>query len=291
MSKNTREDEYWDEIITPKKSWFDLGLKELWRYRDLIVLFVRRDFIAIYKQTILGPLWHFIQPLMTTVVFTIVFGNIANIATAKDEANAVPHFLFYMCGITIWNYFAQSLTKTSNTFVENSAIFGKVYFPRLAVPFANVISGLIAFTIQMLMFTGFYLYFFAMGANLKPNLYLLLIPYLVLLMAVLGLGLGIIISSMTTKYQDLRHLITFGVQLFMYASPVIYPLEVLSEKWRFYMSLNPVAPIIEGFRYAFLGNNDFTIDMLIYSTIVTIIIFLLGTALFHRVEKTFMDTV
>lgn len=282
-------DAEWTEVISPKKSWFDLGLGELWRYRDLVLLFVRRDFVSIYKQTILGPLWHIIQPLMTTLVFMIVFGQIANLST-----DGQPQFLFYMAGVAIWNYFATCLNKTSNTFVTNAAIFGKVYFPRLTVPVSVVISALLSFFIQILLFLGFYfffLFFTESGNSLQPNIWLLAIPYFILIMAVLGLGMGIIISSLTTKYRDLTQLVSFGVQLFMYASPVIYPLSALSKKWQFYVSLNPVAPVIEGFKYAFFGTGSFTIGMLVYATLITFLVFIIGVALFHRVEKTFMDTV
>ncbi|GAB4397538.1 MAG: ABC transporter permease [Microscillaceae bacterium] len=279
-------EEDWTEIISPKKSWFDLRLGELWRYRDLIGLFVRRDFVSIYKQTILGPLWHIIQPLMTTLVFTIVFGRIAGIST-----DGQPQFLFYMAGVTIWTYFATCLSKTSNVFTTNADIFGKVYFPRMTIPVATVISALIAFGIQMVLFLIFFGYYLIMGMSMQANIWLLAIPYFVFLMAVLGLGLGIIISSLTTKYKDLVHLVTFGVQLFMYATPVIYPMSALSETAQFYLSFNPIAPVMEGFRYAFFGAGAFTATMLLYSSLVTLAMFLIGLALFHRVEKTFMDTV
>lgn len=285
MSQKAAEDQ-WSEIITPKKSWFDLRLSELWQYRDLIVLFVRRDFVAVYKQTILGPLWHIIQPLFTTLVFTLVFGRIAQIST-----DGQPAFLFYMCGVTIWNYFAGNLTKTSNTFVANQAVFGKVYFPRLTVPVSNVISGLFSFVIQFILFLGFYFVFYLRGANITPNIWILAIPLFVCIMAVLSLGLGIIISSLTTKYRDLTMLIGFGVQLFMYASPVIYPISSLSPDLQFYMQFNPVAPILEGFKYAFFGKGVVSYASLGYSCVLAFTIFFVGVALFHKVEKTFMDTV
>lgn len=283
---NIEEQEDWTEIISPQKSWFDLRLDELWRYRDLIVLFVRRDFVAIYKQTILGPLWHIIQPLMTSLVFLIVFGKIAQLSTDGN-----PQFLFYLAGNTIWTYFATSFTKNATTFTDNSAIFGKVYFPRLTVPVANVISGLMAFAIQFTVFLVFYLIAFSNGTDLKPNLLLLAIPYFLFLMAILGLSLGIIISSLTTKYKDLSFLVTFGVQLLMYATPVIYPLSTISEDYQWIMVLNPLTSILEGFKYAFFGNGTFTWQMLAYSSGFAFAVFLAGVALFHRVEKTFMDTV
>jgi lipopolysaccharide transport system permease protein len=295
MEANTNNqivEEQWTEIISSKKSWFDLKLDELWRYRDLIVLFVRRDFVAVYKQTVLGPLWHIVQPLLTTLMFTFIFGGIANIKTSSMPEGAPPHFLFFMCGVTIWNYFASCLTKTSNTFSQNADMFGKVYFPRLVVPVSNVISALLGFGIQFVMFVGFYfLYVFFNGMPFHLNMWVLAIPLFVVLMAVLGLGLGIIVSSMTTKYKDLTFLVGFGVQLYMYASPVIYPLEILSEKWQFYLSLNPIAPILEGFKYAFFGKGTFEVWMLGYSFFITIFIFLTGVMMFHKVEKTFMDTV
>lgn len=265
---------------------FDLRLGELWEYRDLVMLFVWRDFVAIYKQTILGPLWHLIQPLLTTIVFTVIFGNLAKLPT-----DGQPPFLFYLCGVTIWNYFSQCLGKTSNTFVGNAAIFGKVYFPRMTVPVANVISGLLSFGIQFALFLAVYIYFFARGSDLHPNLWLLGIPVFVLIMAILSLGVGIIISSLTTKYRDLTFLVSFGVQLFMYATPVIYPLSSIPPKYQWLMNLNPVAPLVEGFRYAFMGTGTFSAGTLLYSAIFSLVIFIVGLALFHRVEKTFMDTV
>jgi lipopolysaccharide transport system permease protein len=283
----TPEQEQWTQIITPKKSWFDLNLNELWRYRDLIMLFVRRDFVSIYKQTILGPLWHIIQPLMTTFVFYFVFNRIANLPT--DDT---PPILFYLSGVIVWSYFADCLNKTSTTFIDNASIFGKVYFPRLTVPVSKVIVGLLTFGVQFGMFLLFYFYFLIQGQISLPNLYVLVIPYLLFLMALLGLGLGIIVSSMTTKYRDLRFLVGFGVQLAMYATPVIYPLSAIkNETIRYYLSLNPVAPVIEGFRYAMIGKGSFDLSLLGYATVVTIVIFLFGVAFFHRVEKTFMDTV
>lgn len=286
--ESIEKDEDWTEVISPKKSWFDLNLSELWRYRDLVMLFVWRDFVSVYKQTILGPLWHIIQPLFTTLTFTIIFGTVARLPTDN-----VPPFLFYMCSVTIWNYFASCLTKTSNTFIGNAQIFGKVYFPRLTVPVSTVISGLLSLGIQLGLFLGFYFSYLIAGEKLNFNLWLLAIPYLVLLMSVLGLGLGIIISSLTTKYRDLAQLVSFGVQLLMYGSAIIYPLSILKEGgWgRLILGYNPIVPIVEGFRYAFFGVGTFDMWMLGYSTLFTLIIFVFGVALFHRVEKSFMDTV
>lgn len=286
-TKNEKITENWTEEITPKNKWFDIRLGELWRYRDLVGLFVYRDFVAIYKQTILGPLWHIIQPLFTTLIFSIVFGNIAQINT-----DGVPHFLFYLCSITIWNYFANSLNSTSNVFVTNASVFGKVYFPRLTVPVANVISGFMAFSIQFLLFLGVYIFFLASGNdNLSPSWWIALVPVFAFNMALLGLGLGIIVSSLTTKYRDLTYAVGFGVQLLMYISGVIHPLSYIAEDKRFFILLNPIFTVIEGFRFAFFGKGVFEPSMLLYSLGVSSVIFIIGVALFHKVEKNFMDTV
>jgi lipopolysaccharide transport system permease protein len=282
-----QEENQWSEEITPKNKWFDIRLNELWKYKDLIGLFVYRDFVSVYKQTILGPLWHIIQPLFTTLVFSIVFGNIAQINT-----DGIPHFLFYLCSITIWNYFSNSINSTSNVFVTNASVFGKVYFPRLTVPVANVISGFMAFGIQFLLFLGVYLYFLLSGnESVSPNLWVLAVPLFAFNMALLGLGFGIIVSSLTTKYRDLTYAVGFGVQLMMYVSGVIHPLSYISEEKRFWMMLNPISTVIEGFRYAFFGKGVFEASMLFYSLGVSIIVFIIGVALFHKVEKGFMDTV
>ncbi|HAI75429.1 MAG TPA: ABC transporter permease [Microscillaceae bacterium] len=278
--------EEWTEIITPRTAWFDLRLQELWQYRDLIILFVKRDFVTVYKQTILGPLWHLIQPVMTTLVFTVVFANIAQIPT-----DGQPAFLFYLCGTTLWGYFAQCFTRTSSTFLANAGIFGKVYFPRMTVPVSVVISSLFSLGVQMLLFTVVYVLFWLNGTPLRPSWWLLCVPFLVIQMAVLGLSLGIIVSSLTTKYRDLTFLIGFGVQLLMYASPVIYPLSIISPKYQFILSLNPVTPILEVFRFAFFGTGTFNAAVLSWSFGLTFFLFLIGLALFHRVEKTFMDTI
>ncbi|WP_295388957.1 ABC transporter permease [uncultured Thiodictyon sp.] len=276
----------WTQIIQPRDRLFDLKLRELWHYRDLIVLFVRRDFVSQYKQTILGPAWHLIQPLLTTIVFTIVFGKIAQLPT-----DGVPPFLFYMAGTVMWGYFSGVLTGTSGTFTGNAHIFGKIYFPRLAVPLAGLLSKLIAFGIQFLFFLGFLAYFMLTGANVSPNAWALLTPLLLLMMACLGLGLGVIVSSLTTRYRDLTIVVGFGVQLLMYATPVIYPLSALPESYRLWMLLNPIAPIMEIFRYAYLGAGDVSLGLLAYSIVVTALILWIGVVLFNRVERTFMDTV
>ncbi len=279
-------DEDWTQVIEPHKHLFDLRLAELWRYRDLIHLFVHRDFVAQYKQTILGPAWHFIQPLLTTIMFTIVFGAIAQIPT-----DGLPPFLFYMAGTVIWAYFAAVLTETANTFTANAHIFGKVYFPRLAVPVSVLISRLIGFAIQFTFLLGFIAWFAWRGSDLSPNAWILATPLLLLLMAALGLGCGIIVASLTTRYRDLKVLIGFGVQLWMYASPIIYPLSALPEHWRFWAALNPVAPIVETFRYAYLGAGTVNPVWLACSAVIIGLILFCGILLFNRVERTFMDTV
>ena len=279
-------EEKWTTIIKPKTKLLDLNLKELWQYKDLIVMFVKRDFKTMYKQTILGPLWIIINPMLTTVMFTVVFGGIANIST-----DGMPQFVFYMAGNTIWSYFATCLTKTSNTFINNSAVFGKVYFPRLVTPISTVISGLINFGVQFAMFIGFVAFYAITGDAVQPNMYILLTPFLLIMIAMLALGFGIIISSLTTKYRDLAVLVTFGVQLWMYATPVVYPISQIPLKWRNLMLLNPVAPIVETFRYAFLGSGSIPWLYLSISVITTLIVLFVGIVLFNKVQKTFMDTI
>ena len=282
----TKQDENWDLVLEPPRGWFALHLRDLWKYRDLAGLFVRRDFVATYKQTILGPLWHIIQPLLTTLMFTVVFGRIAGLPTDN-----VPQFVFYMAGTTVWNYFAQCLTRTSNTFIANAGIFGKVYFPRMVVPVSVVASQLIAFAIQFIFFLSVYALFWARGAPIQPNWAVALLPVLLLLMAGMGLGFGVIISSLTTKYRDLQVLVAFGVQLRMYATPVIYPLSTMSAKYRWLIVANPMSAVVETFRYAFFGTGTFSWVYLGYSAGFTVVLLLAGMALFNRVERTFMDTV
>lgn len=284
--EHAQPNDEWTLIIRPKSGWLDLQLADLWRYRDLVMMFVRRDFFSLYKQTILGPLWFVIQPLLTTLTFTIVFGNIAQLST-----DGLPKVLFYLSGVTAWNYFSECMLKTSETFNQNSAIFGKVFFPRLAVPLSVVVSNLIKFGIQLGLFLGFYFYFLAGDANIRPNSALLLLPVLLLMMAALGLGTGIIVSSLTTRYRDLRFLVQFGTQLLMYTTPVIFPLSKIPEQYRWIVAANPMSPIIETFRYGFLGAGTFSWELLGYSAIVTTVILALGAVLFNHVEKTFMDTV
>lgn len=279
--------EPWDLIIEPKEKLFQLNLSEVWKYRDLIFLFVKRDFVAQYKQTILGPLWHVIQPVFTTLVFLLIFGKIANIPT-----DGITPVLFFMSGITIWNYFSSCLTATSTTFVANAGIFGKVYFPRLVIPLSTVISNMIKFGIQFLLLMVVMGWYAFKGNSYSISSAILLIPLLVLLMALLGLGLGIIISSLTTKYRDFTILIGFAVQLLMYATPVAYPLSFLKDKsYASWIEWNPLSPIVEGFRYALFHNGSFQLHDLFYSTIIIVLLLVLGLLMFSKVERTFMDTV
>ena len=281
-------DEKWDLDIRPKKSLFDLNLKEIWYYRDLLILFVKRDFVAQYKQTILGPLWNLIQPILTTVMFLLLFGKIANIPTDGIE----PKLLFYLSGITIWNYFSSSLSSTSSTFLSNSTIFGKVYFPRLILPLSIVISNLVRFGIQFGLLLVMMIYYSFQGHPIHFSItWLLIIPF-VLIMACLGLGLGIIISSLTTKYRDFTILMSFIMQLAMYATPVAYPLSFLAKsKYRTLIELNPVTPVIEGFRYAVFGKGTITTGSILYSIIFTVVALFIGILTFSKVERSFMDTV
>lgn len=281
-----KEPKKWDMVIGPHRNLFDLRLRELWHSRDLILLFVRRDFVSVYKQTILGPIWYIIQPLLTTIIFTVIFGNIAKLPT-----DGLPSFLFYMSGTVIWTYFASVFTKTSDTFVNNANLFGKVYFPRLAVPVSILLSNLIAFIIQFVFFLGFILYFVARGTQLHPNWWILFTPVLLLMMAGLGLGFGIIFSSLTTKYRDLRFLVQFGVQLLMYVTPVIYPMSSIPQRYQAILQFNPISPVVETFRYAFLGGGAVNIPQLVYSFALMLILIILGAVIFNRVEATFMDTV
>jgi len=285
--KMTTNEGDWSMIIEPQRSLLDLRLGELWRYRDLVMLFVRRDFVAAYKQTILGPLWFLIQPLLTTIIFTVIFGNFAKLPT-----DGLPQFLFYMSGTVVWSYFADCFTKTSDTFINNSQLFGKVYFPRLAVPVSILISSLITFLIQFALFLVFVAYFILRNSPVHPNWsWILFSPVLLLMMAGLGLGFGIIISSLTTKYRDLRFLVQFGVQLLMYATPVIYPVSAIPARFQWVMLVNPMTSIIEAFRYAFLGAGDANISNLLYSFGFMLVVVFLGSVIFNRVEQTFMDTV
>ncbi len=291
--------EQWLYTISPKKSLMYLNFKEIWQYRDLLFLFVKRDVITLYKQTILGPLWYFIQPLFTSVIFTLVFNNVADIKVG----NGIPAFLFNLAGITSWNYFSGCIKGTSDTFKKNQGIFGKVYFPRVIMPMSTVISNLMKFGIQLLVFVCFYIYFVFftdLANNSIPQIELIVLPVLVVLMGFLGLGLGMSISSMTTKYRDLTFLVGFGVQLLMYASAVMYPIELIKQKVEadiipkfagVFIEYNPMAVIIEMFRYMTLGIGTFNVNKLIYTGIICLSIFLVGLIIFNRTEKTFIDTI
>ncbi|XHR26773.1 MAG: ABC transporter permease [Chthoniobacteraceae bacterium] len=277
----------WDLIIEAHSQWWNIHLREIWSYRDLLWLFVWRDFVSVYKQTILGPLWFFIQPLLTTLVFTAIFSGVANMPT-----DGVPAMLFYLAGTTPWNYFSTCLNKTSNVFISNSAVFGKVYFPRLIVPLSIVASNMVQFFIQFLLFMGFFVYYLAIGTPLHPNWWgiAILTPLLLILMAGLGLGMGIIISSLTTKYRDLSFLVGFGVQLMMYATPVIYSMSALPLKYRMIISINPISSLIETFRSIYLG-GPIPWFYLNISMVTTTVLLLLGVVIFNRIEKSFVDVV
>lgn len=277
--------EKFSTVIVPKTGWFDINLKEVWQYRDLVMLFVRRNFVSQYKQTILGPMWAIIQPLLTTVVFTVVFGSLAGLS-----AEGVPSFLFFLSGNVAWQYFSGCLTSTANTFTGNAGILGKVYFPRLVMPISTVMTNLISFGIQMAMFLGFLVYYWVQGA-VQPNWYVLLTPVLIVHMAMLSLGTGVIISALTTKYRDLKMLVGFGVQLWMYATPVAYDIGIIPAKYMGLYMLNPMTPVVNAFRTAFLGLGSFEIGYYLLSWAVTALILFVGVVLFSRVEKTFMDTV
>jgi lipopolysaccharide transport system permease protein len=279
----------WLFEITPKNKFFSLNLKEVWQYRDLLFLFVKRDVITVYKQTVLGPLWYLIQPLMTSITFTIIFNNVAGINTGK-----IPPFLFNLAGITVWNYFTSCLTGTSDTFKSNAGIFGKVYFPRIITPLSVVVSNLIKFGIQFLIFVVFYLYYIFTGFDLSINLSILFFPFLVIIMGILGLGIGMIISSMVTKYRDFSYLVSFGISLLMYLSAVMYPMELIQQKLPKYgwvVEYNPLAYIIQTGRYMLLDTGNISVWGLIYTTLITVVVFFIGLLAFNRTEKSFIDTV
>ena len=287
---NTSKQQDWLFEITPKHNLFQLNLDEVWRYRDLLLLFVKRDIITVYKQTILGPLWYFIQPLFTMVIFTVIFNKVAGISTGN-----VPSYLFNLAGIVTWNYFRDTLMATSDTFKKNENIFGKVYFPRMIMPMSIVISNLLKYGIQMIIFIGFYLYFvFVQGVNVHPDKSIAFLPVLIFLMGILGLGLGMIFSSLVTKYRDLTFLLTFGIQLIMYVSAVFYPLSLVGEKlpdYAWIVKYNPMAHIIETSRYMLLGTGEITTFGIVYTSLFSIIVFFLGILIFNKTEKTFIDTV
>ncbi|AYL97236.1 ABC transporter permease [Mucilaginibacter celer] len=281
--------EKWDFEINAKNSLLDLKLKELWHYRDLLILLVRRDFVSFYKQTILGPIWFFVQPIVTIAFYTIVFGGLAGI-----PVDGLPKALFYLAGTIVWNYFSDCLIKTSTVFKDNAAMLGKVYFPRLIMPVSIVLSNLVRFAVQLLLFVALYMVFLAKGEQIAPNYFALLLPVLILMIASLGLGLGMIISAVTTKYRDIAFLVTFGVPLLMYATTVIYPLSVVQTqhaKYAWIIEANPITAVIEIFRYGFLGKGSFSWELLGYSALTTAIILIIGTVVFNKVEKAFVDTV
>ncbi|MCS6980798.1 MAG: ABC transporter permease [Flavobacteriales bacterium] len=282
-----RTSQEWTEVISPRRPWWDLRLHELWRYRFLISLFIRRDIVSVYKQTILGPLWLFLAPLFTVFMFTLVFNRIAGIST-----EGIPAPLFYMAGISIWNFFQGSFQACSTTFVANVNLFGKVYFPRLTVPIAAVLSNLFKFSMQMLAFLVLYI-FYSLRGDFKPSitLNLLWLPFLLLIMGALAAGAGLIITSLTTKYRDLTFFIGFGVTLLMYATPVIYPISAIPEMYKSFIEINPISPLVESFRYALLGVGSHSWNSILYSFIFTIFQLLIGLIIFNRVEKNFMDTV
>jgi lipopolysaccharide transport system permease protein len=280
------ENEEWTEVIGSQTRWLSINWLEIWFYKDLLYMLVKRDFVTFYKQTILGPLWFILQPIIMTFTYVIIFGNIAGIST-----DGVPQFLFYLSGITLWSYFSESLNKVSTVFKDNANMFGKVYFPRLIMPLSIVVSGLIKLGIQFAIFLMVLIYYFLFQGNVQPNLWALAIPLLIFLLALQSLGLGMIISSMTTKYKDLVFLVTFGIQLFMFVTPVIYPSSILPSNFKFIFELNPLTGIFECFRYGFLGAGAFEPTMLIYSGFTALGIFFIGTIIYNKVEKDFMDTV
>ena len=276
----------WTEEIKAESSLFAINFREIWHYRDLLFMLVKRDFITFYKQTILGPLWFIVQPLFTTLIFVILFGKIAKLST-----DGIPQLAFYLAGITIWNYFSESLTKTSSVFTANASIFGKVYFPRLIMPLSIVASSLLKFAVQFALFILVVLYYTFVAQSIQPNIWILFTPVLILLMALFALGVGMIFSSLTTKYKDLTFLLAFGIQLFMYITPVVYPSSALPEKFQILAKINPLSSIFECFRYAYLGTGTFTITDLLISTLVIVFLFFAGVLVFNKVEKSFMDTV
>jgi lipopolysaccharide transport system permease protein len=278
--------EQWDLVIKPQQKLLNFNLKEIWQYRDLLTLFVKRDVVTVYKQTVLGPVWFFIQPIMTMLVYVVVFGNIAGIST-----DGIPKPLFYLSGIIIWNYFSECFMQTSSTFSTNQDMFGKVYFPRLIMPLSKVVSGLIKFVIQFILFLAVYIYFIANGVVVSISLSILLIPFLMFLMAGLGLGFGLIFTSMTTKYRDLKFLIQFGVQLLMYATPIIYPMSLIEGNLKTIINLNPLAHIVEAFKFSFLGRGELSMYGLLYATVFTVVVLVVGVLVFNKTERNFVDTV
>ena len=285
-SQTESDSEMWDMIIRPKRNLLDVNLKEIWDYRDLVMLFVRRDFVAKYKQTILGPLWFILNPLISTFMYTLVFAGIAKIST-----EGIPPHLFYLSGIVSWSYFAACLNGTSSTFLNNAGIFGKVYFPRLVAPISIIISSMVQLGIQLLLLIVMMLYYYFAGYAVQINSFIFYIPLLIINLALLGLGFGIIFSALTTKYRDLSNLLAVGVQLWMYITPVIYPFSSVPQKYRIFVYINPVAPLIDAFKYGLIGAGEFNPRRLLFSVVFTMILLFIGVVLFNRTEQNFMDTV
>lgn len=283
--KNT-SDADWDLVITPQRGLLDIRLREIQEYLDLLFLFVKRDIVVVYKQTIFGPIWYFVQPLLTMIVYIIVFTRIARIPT-----DGIPPPVFYLAGIIMWNYFHDCFMHTSDVFYQNAALFGKIYFPRIITPLSKVISRLIQFLIQIGLFMLVLAWYLHKGMDIRPGLEIILVPFLVLLMAILGMGSGMIFSALTAKYRDLKFLVTFGIQLLMYATPVIYPMSIIPEKYKAFILWNPMAHIIEGFKFAVLGTGDVTVSSMLYTTTVTMVVLLVGIIIFNKTEQTFADTV
>lgn len=287
MTNIINDEQHWDIVIVPHVSLFRINYREIWRYRDLLWMFVKREFVTYYKQTILGPLWFFLQPLFTTIIYIFVFGRVAQLST-----DGIPHALFYMSGVVLWNYFADCFNKTATVFRDNQNLFGKVYFPRLIVPLSIIVTNLIKLSIQFILFLMVYTYFlFVFSMPLRVNVAIFLLPILILLMASISLGLGLIITSLTTKYRDLVFLLHFGVQLLMYATPVIYPLSSLPEKYRWLIAFNPLTPIIETFRYGMLGAGTFAWVHMAYTVFFSLFILIAGIVIFNKTEKKFIDMI
>jgi lipopolysaccharide transport system permease protein len=285
MKKQNNLDK-WDTVISPKRDFIYFNFREIFKYRDLIFLFIKRDFVTFYKQTILGPLWYIIQPLINAIVFTIIFGNLAKIPT-----EGVPPFIFYLAGNIIWGYFAICLSSTSNTFVRNSDIFGKVYFPRITIPISNIFIGMLQFFIQFIVFVCFLIYFYFSGSSINIDFTLIFIPLLLFQVAITGLGFGLMISSLTSKYRDLTFVMSFGVQLWMYATPIVYPLSLVSEKYRILFCLNPMTSVVESFRYIFFKESVIKLEYIFISIFISILVLILGMIFFNKTEKSFLDTV
>jgi len=283
MSNNKQ---LWTEEIKADSSLFSINFKELWHYRDLLLMLLKRDFITFYKQTILGPIWFFVQPILTSLIYVVLFGQVAKLST-----DGLPQLAFYLAGITIWNYFSDSLTKTSTVFQSNASIFGKVYFPRLIMPLSIVFSNLLKFAVQFALFIAVVLYYWLLKDAIHPNLWVLATPILILLMAAFALGLGMIFSSLTTKYKDLSFLLAFGIQLYMYATPVVYPISAMPQKYKWIVNANPLTGIFECFRYGYLGSGHFEPTSLIYTTLFVVILLSVGVITFNKVEKGFMDSI